>query len=122
MVDVPLLAWLLRSVRATNAPDLCRRQGRLGECRSRLSPARPDRLRTHPADTAHRHQARQGEGSRIVKAAHAINHGQPPVARSTAAGDLNIVRAKRPGDRTRLRAKSSSDYPVEPTRRSPLRS
>src|SRR5439155_24573051 len=37
---------------------------------------------------------RQGEGSPIVEAAHAINHGQLPVARSTAAGDLYIVRAK----------------------------
>jgi exodeoxyribonuclease V alpha subunit len=37
---------------------------------------------------------RQGEGSPIVEAAHAINHGQLPVARSTATGDLYIVRAK----------------------------
>jgi len=37
---------------------------------------------------------RQGEGSPIVDAAHAINRGQLPVARSTAAGDLYILRAK----------------------------
>src|SRR6266540_372016 len=37
---------------------------------------------------------RQGEGSPIVEAAHAINHGQLPVPRSTAAGDLFILRAK----------------------------
>ena len=37
---------------------------------------------------------RQGEGSPIVEAAHSINHGQQPVARSTAAGDLYVVRAK----------------------------
>ena len=37
---------------------------------------------------------RQGEGSPIVDAAHAINHGQLPVARSTAAGDLDILSAK----------------------------
>jgi exodeoxyribonuclease V alpha subunit len=37
---------------------------------------------------------RQGEGSPIVDAAHAINHGQLPVARSTAAGDLYILHAK----------------------------
>ena len=39
---------------------------------------------------------RQGEGSPIVEAAHAINHGHLPVARSTAAGDLYILRAKPP--------------------------
>jgi exodeoxyribonuclease V alpha subunit len=37
---------------------------------------------------------RQGEGSPIVEAAHAINHGQLPVPGSTAAGDLYILRAK----------------------------
>jgi len=37
---------------------------------------------------------RQDEGSPIVDAAHAINHGHLPVARSTAAGDLYILRAK----------------------------
>jgi exodeoxyribonuclease V alpha subunit len=37
---------------------------------------------------------RQDEGSPIVDAAHAINHGQLPVARSTPAGDLYILRAK----------------------------
>ena len=37
---------------------------------------------------------RQGDGSPIVEAAHAINHGQLPVARSTAAGDLYILRAR----------------------------
>jgi len=36
----------------------------------------------------------QDEGSPIVDAAHAINHGQVPLARSTAAGDLYILRAK----------------------------
>jgi exodeoxyribonuclease V alpha subunit len=36
----------------------------------------------------------QGEGSPIVEAAHAINQGNLPVARSTAAGDLYILRAK----------------------------
>jgi ATP-dependent exoDNAse (exonuclease V) alpha subunit len=37
---------------------------------------------------------RQGEGSPIVDAAHAINRGQLPVARSTAAGHLYILRAR----------------------------
>jgi len=37
---------------------------------------------------------RQGEGSPIVEAAHAINNGQLPMAHSTAAGDLYILRAR----------------------------
>ena len=37
---------------------------------------------------------RQGDGSPIIDAAHAINDGQLPVAGSTTAGDLYILRAK----------------------------
>jgi exodeoxyribonuclease V alpha subunit len=41
---------------------------------------------------------RQGEGSPIVDAAHAINRGELPVARSTGAGDLYILRARSPAE------------------------
>src|SRR5262249_50674031 len=41
---------------------------------------------------------RQGEGSPIVEAAHAINRGDLPVAGSTAAGDLYILKARAPAE------------------------
>ncbi|HEX6511005.1 MAG TPA: AAA family ATPase, partial [Chloroflexota bacterium] len=93
MVDLPLLAWLLQSIgphtRLTfvGDKDQLASVGPGSVLRDLIASQRiPVTLLTVIK--------RQGEGSPIVEAAHAINSGQLPVARSTAAGDLYIVRAK----------------------------
>src|SRR5439155_12110623 len=93
MVDLPLLAWLLRSVGPQARLILVADKDQLASVgpgsvlRDLIASGRiPVTLLTVIK--------RQGEGSPIVEAAHAINHGQLPVARSTAAGDLYIIRAK----------------------------
>jgi exodeoxyribonuclease V alpha subunit len=97
MVDLPLLAWLLRS---------------LGPRTRLIFVGDKDQLASVGPGSVLRDLIacgcipvtlltvikRQGEGSPIVEAAHAINHGELPVARSTAAGDLYILKAKPPGD------------------------
>jgi exodeoxyribonuclease V alpha subunit len=93
MVDLPLLAWLLRSVSPRTRlifvgdRDQLASVGPGSVLRDLIACGRiPLTLLTVIK--------RQGEGSPIVEAAHAINQGQLPVARSTAAGDLYILRAK----------------------------
>ncbi len=93
MVDLPLLAWLLRSIGPRTAVDLRRRQGparQLGPGSVLRDLIASERIPLTLLTVI----KRQGEGSPIVDAAHAINRGQLPVARSTAAGDLYILRAK----------------------------
>jgi len=93
MVDLPLLAWLLRSVGSQTRlifvgdKDQLASVGPGSVLRDLIACERiPLTLLTVIK--------RQGEGSPIVEAAHAINHGQLPVARSTATGDLYILRAR----------------------------
>ncbi len=93
MVDLPLLAWLLRSVGPQTRlifvgdKDQLASVGPGSVLRDLIASGRiPVTLLTVIK--------RQDEGSPIVAAAHAINHGHLPVARSTAAGDLYILRAK----------------------------
>jgi exodeoxyribonuclease V alpha subunit len=93
MVDLPLLAWLLRSVHPQTRlifvgdKDQLASVGPGSVLRDLIASDRiPVTLLTVIK--------RQGEGSPIVDAAHAINHGQLPEARSTATGDLYILRAK----------------------------
>ena len=93
MVDLPLLAWLLRSVSPQTRlifvgdKDQLASVGPGSVLRDLIGCGRiPLTLLTVIT--------RHGEGSPIVDAAHAINHGHLPVARSTAAGDLYILRAK----------------------------
>jgi exodeoxyribonuclease V alpha subunit len=93
MVDLPLLAWLLRSVGPQTRlifvgdKDQLASVGPGSVLRDLIASRRiPVTLLTVIK--------RQGEGSPIVEAAHAINHGQLPVARSTAAGDLYVLSAK----------------------------
>jgi exodeoxyribonuclease V alpha subunit len=83
MVDVPLLAWLLRCV----GPQT--RLTFVGE-QDQLASVGPGSV-LHDLIASGRIPVtlltvikRQGEGSPIVEAAHAINHGQLPVARSNA--------------------------------------
>ena len=100
MVDLPLLAWLLRSLGprtrlifvgdkeaqlASVGPGSVLRD--LIACERRIvRVVRVDRLERIPL-TLLTVIKRQGEGSPIVEAAHVINTGRP-VARSSAAGDL----------------------------------
>jgi exodeoxyribonuclease V alpha subunit len=93
MVDLPLLAALLRSVGPQTRlifvgdKDQLASVGPGSVLRDLIACGRiPVTLLTVIK--------RQGEGSPIVDAAHAINHGQLPVAHSTEAGDLYILRAK----------------------------
>jgi exodeoxyribonuclease V alpha subunit len=93
MVDLPLLAWLLRSVRPATRlifvgdKDQLASVGPGSVVRDLIASGRiPVTLLTVIK--------RQGDGSPIIDAAHAINHGQLPVARSTAAGDLYVLRAR----------------------------
>jgi exodeoxyribonuclease V alpha subunit len=97
MVDLPLLAWLLRSVGPRTRLIF------VGDKDQLASVGPGSVLRDLIASgcipvTLLTVIKRQGEGSPIVEAAHAINHGQLPVARSTAAGDLYILKAKPPGE------------------------
>jgi exodeoxyribonuclease V alpha subunit len=92
MVDLPLLAWLLRSLGPQTRlifvgdKDQLASVGPGSVLRDLIASGRiPVTLLTVIK--------RQGEGSPIVEAAHAINQGHLP-ARSTAAGDLYILRAK----------------------------
>src|SRR5438034_4104333 len=93
MVDLPLLAWLLRSI----APGT--RLVFVGDKDQLASVGPGSVLRDLIASrrvplTLLTVIKRQGEGSPIVDAAHAIHRGQLPVARSTAVGDLYILRAR----------------------------
>jgi len=97
MVDLPLLAWLLRSLHAETRLIL------VGD-RDQLPSVGPGAvLRDLIASggipvTILDVVKRQGQGSPIVDAAHAINQGHVPRAGSTAAGDLYIVRAASPAN------------------------
>jgi exodeoxyribonuclease V alpha subunit len=93
MVDLPLLAWLLRSIGPRTRlifvgdKDQLASVGPGSVLRDLIACERvPVTLLTVIK--------RQGEGSPIIEGAHAINQGQLPVPRSTAAGDLYILRAK----------------------------
>ncbi len=93
MVDLPLLAWLLRSVGPQTRlifvgdKDQLASVGPGSVLRDLIASGRiPVTLLTVIK--------RQNEGSPIVDGAHAINHGHLPAARSTNAGDLYILRAK----------------------------
>ena len=104
MVDLPLLAWLLRSHRAAHASDLRRRQGPAAERRAGLGAARPDRVWPHSADAADGHQAPgRGLADRRGRARHQprptargpLDRGWRPVhpARQTAYGGWRRARA-----------------------------
>jgi exodeoxyribonuclease V alpha subunit len=93
MVDLPLLAWLLRSIGSRTRLIFVGDKDQLASVgpgcvlRDLIAGGRvPVTLLTVIK--------RQGEGSPIVEAAHAINQGHPPAAGSTDAGDLYILRAK----------------------------
>jgi exodeoxyribonuclease V alpha subunit len=95
MVDLPLLAWLLRSLPPgtrlifVGDKDQLASIGPGSVLRDLIACGRiPVTLLTVIK--------RQGEGSPIVEAAHGINHGQLPVPGSNATGDLYILRARPP--------------------------
>jgi exodeoxyribonuclease V alpha subunit len=97
MVDVQVLAWLLRSVRPRTRlifvgdKDQLPSVGPGSVLRDLVSSGQiPVTLLTVIK--------RQGEGSPIVEAAHAINRGDLPLAGSTAAGDLYILKARPPSE------------------------
>jgi exodeoxyribonuclease V alpha subunit len=97
MVDLPLLAWLLRSVEPMTRLVLVGDKDQLpsvgpGSVLRDLTTSRqvPVTLLTIVK--------RQAAGSPIVAGAHAINQGKPPVARTTDAGDLYILRARTPAE------------------------
>ena len=97
MVDLPLLAWLLRSIGPRTRlifvgdKDQLASVGPGSVLRDLIASGRiPVTLLTVIK--------RQGEGSPIVEAAHAINHGDLPAAGSTAAGDLYILSARPPSE------------------------
>jgi exodeoxyribonuclease V alpha subunit len=97
MVDVPLLAWLLRSVGPRTRlifvgdKDQLPSVGPGSVLRDLVACERiPVALLTVIK--------RQGEGSPIVEAAHAINRGELPRQASTAAGDLYILKARAPAE------------------------
>ena len=107
MVDLPLLAWLLRSVQP---------QARLifvGD-KDQLASVGPGSVLRDLIVSGHIPVTlltvikRQDEGSPIVEAAHAINHGQLPIGRSNEAGDLYILRAK-PATEDDRRARPAAD-------------
>jgi exodeoxyribonuclease V alpha subunit len=96
-VDVPLLAWLLRSIGPRTRlifvgdKDQLASVGPGSVLRDLVASGRiPVTLLTVIK--------RQGEGSPIVEAAHAINRGDMPAAGSTAAGDLYILKARAPSE------------------------
>ena len=93
MVDLPLLAWLLRGIAPRTRvifvgdKDQLASVGPGSVLRDLIASERiPLTLLTVIK--------RQGEGSPIVEAAHAINAGRLPRAGSTAAGDLYLLRAR----------------------------
>jgi exodeoxyribonuclease V alpha subunit len=97
MVDLPLLAWLLRSIGPRTRlifvgdKDQLASVGPGSVLRDLIASNRiPLTLLTVIK--------RQGEGSPIVEAAHAINQGHMPVANSTPSGDLYILRARPPSE------------------------
>jgi len=97
MVDVPLLAWLLRSIGPGS------RLVFVGDKDQLASVGPGSVLRDLIASgripvTLLNVIKRQEEGSPIVAAAHAINRGGLPEARSTSAGDLYILRARPPAE------------------------
>jgi exodeoxyribonuclease V alpha subunit len=95
MVDLPLLAWLLRSIGPRTRvifvgdKDQLASVGPGSVLRDLIACGRiPVTLLTVIK--------RQGDGSPIVEAAHAINRGDMPAAGSTTAGDLYILKARSP--------------------------
>jgi exodeoxyribonuclease V alpha subunit len=97
MVDVPLLAWLLRSIGPRTRLIF------VGDKDQLPSVGPGSVLRDLVACggipvTLLTVIKRQGEGSPIVEAAHAINRGELPRGGSTAAGDLYILKARSPGE------------------------
>src|SRR5579859_3285355 len=95
MVDLPLLAWLLRSVHPETRlifvgdKDQLASIGPGSVLRDLIACGRiPVTLLTVIK--------RQGDGSPIVEAAHGINRGLLPVAASNPTGDLYILRARSP--------------------------
>jgi ATP-dependent exoDNAse (exonuclease V) alpha subunit len=103
MVDLPLMAWLLRSIDPTSRLVL------VGD-RDQLPSVGPGSvLRDLVAAgrvplTLLTVIKRQAAGSPIVAGAHAINQGKLPVARETPAGDLYILRGKSPSEDGSLHA------------------
>ncbi len=95
MVDLPLLAWLLRSIGPRTRlifvgdKDQLASVGPGSVLRDLIACGQiPVTLLTVIK--------RQGEGSPIVEAAHAINRGELPMAGSTDAGDLYVLKARAP--------------------------
>ncbi|MBV9354432.1 MAG: AAA family ATPase, partial [Chloroflexi bacterium] len=92
MVDLPLMAWLLRSIEPTTRLVL------VGD-KDQLPSVGPGSVLRDLVASAHVPVTlltvvkRQARGSPIVAAAHAINHGERPIARTTEVGDLYILRA-----------------------------
>jgi exodeoxyribonuclease V alpha subunit len=93
MLDLPLLAWLLRSMQPRTRlifvgdKDQLASVGPGSVLRDLIASGRvPVTLLTIIK--------RQGDGSPIIDAAHAINHGRLPVAGSTIAGDLYVLVGK----------------------------
>jgi exodeoxyribonuclease V alpha subunit len=97
MVDLPLMAWLLRSIEPTTRLVL------VGDKDQLPSVGPGSMLRDLVATgrvplTLLTVVKRQAAGSPIVASAHAINQGRLLVARETPAGDLYILRAKSPSE------------------------
>jgi ATP-dependent exoDNAse (exonuclease V) alpha subunit len=102
-VDLPLMAWLLRSIEPTTRLVLVGDKDQLPSVgpgsvlRDLVSVGQvPLTLLTVIK--------RQATGSPIVAGAHPVNQGRLPVARETPAGDLYILRAKSPSEDGGLRA------------------
>ncbi len=97
MVDLPLMAWLLRSIEATTRLVLVGDKDQLPS----VGPGSVLRDLVGSGKvplTLLTVVKRQAAGSPIVAGAHAVNQGRLPVARETPAGDLYILRAKAPNE------------------------
>jgi exodeoxyribonuclease V alpha subunit len=96
-VDLPLMAWLLRSSEPSARVVL------VGD-KDQLPSVGPGSVLRDLVSTSQVPLTlltvikRQAAGSPIVAGAHAINHGRLPVARESPAGDLYILRAKSPSE------------------------
>src|ERR1700730_13316040 len=93
MVDLPLLAWLLRSVHPETRLIFVGDKDQLAS----IGPGSVlrDLIASGRIPVTHLMVIkRQGDGSPIIEAAHAINHGQAPTARSTDVGDLYVLNGK----------------------------
>ena len=95
MVDLPLMAWLLRSIQPSTGLIL------VGD-KDQLPSVGPGSVLRDLVGTGRVPLTlltvvkRQAAGSPIVAGAHAINQGKLPVARTSDAGDLYILRARTP--------------------------